>query len=174
MDANSPISQLDVAPTIAQVLEIRLPKTDGRIIDGIAGWGCRDVVLIIIDSLGYDLFRWLEPRLDNMSSLATHGRIYSARAVSRHTTPAIATILSGLLPEHHGILDKAGAKEFLRKFINIGPVSFFSNAYGHNEYDNFMLFNFINDSVALPDSPKAAKTDEFTNKRFALFFRIVG
>jgi len=111
MDANSPISQLDVAPTIAQVLEIRLPKTDGRIIDGIAGWGCRDVVLIIIDSLGYDLFRWLEPWLDNMSALAAHGRIYSARAVSRHTTPAIATILSGLLPEHHGILDKAGAKE---------------------------------------------------------------
>ena len=33
------------------------------------------------------------------------------RAVSNHTTPAIASILSGLLPEHHGIFDKAGAKE---------------------------------------------------------------
>ncbi len=111
MDANSPISQLDVAPTIAQVLEIRLPKTDGRIIDGIADWGCRNVVLAIIDSLGYDLFRWLEPRLECMPALAAHGRLYPAKAASRHTTPAIATILSGLLPEHHGIFDKAGAKE---------------------------------------------------------------
>ena len=111
MDADSPISELDVAPTIAQVLEIHLPKTDGRVIDGIADWGCRNVVLVIIDSLGYDLYRWLEPRLESMPALAAHGRLCPAGAVSRHTTPAIATILSGLLPEHHGIFDKAGAKE---------------------------------------------------------------
>jgi predicted AlkP superfamily pyrophosphatase or phosphodiesterase len=106
-----PSSQLDVAPTIARVLQIRLPNADGCIIDGIAEWGCRNVVLIIIDSLGYDLFLWLEPWLHNMSALVKHGQLHSARAVSNHTTPAIATILSGLLPEHHGIFNKAGAKE---------------------------------------------------------------
>ena len=43
--------------------------------------------------------------------LARDGLLLRAKAVSNHTTPAIASILSGLLPEHHGIYDKAGAKE---------------------------------------------------------------
>jgi predicted AlkP superfamily pyrophosphatase or phosphodiesterase len=43
--------------------------------------------------------------------MAGEGHLLRAEAVSNRTTPAIATLLSGLLPEHHGILDKAGAKE---------------------------------------------------------------
>jgi predicted AlkP superfamily pyrophosphatase or phosphodiesterase len=106
-----PFSQLDVAPTAARILGLALPESEGRPIDLVDGWGCRNVVLIIIDSLGYDLFCWLMPRLDNLSALARNGLLLQARAVSGHTTPAIASILSGLLPEHHGIFDKAGAKE---------------------------------------------------------------
>jgi hypothetical protein len=105
------VSQLDVAPTIAAVLKIRLPNSDGRVIDGIVDWGCRNVALIIIDSLGYDLFRWLQPKLTSISGIVGRGRLFSALASSHHTTPAIASILSGLLPDHHGIFDKAGAKE---------------------------------------------------------------
>lgn len=109
--AETSVRQLDVAPTIAAVLKIRLPNSDGSIIDGIVDWGCRNVALVIIDSLGYDLFRWLQPKLTTISGIAARGRLFSAGAPSQHTTPAIATILSGLLPEHHGIFDKAGAKE---------------------------------------------------------------
>jgi len=106
-----PFSLLDVAPTAAQVLGLTLPQSDGRPINLVDGWGCKKVALIIIDSLGYDLFRWLMPRLEHLSALARDGLLLQAEAVSGHTTPAIASILSGLLPEHHGIFDKAGAKE---------------------------------------------------------------
>jgi hypothetical protein len=104
-------SQLDIAPTVARTLGFDLPRTDGQPIDLVQGWGCKDAAIIIVDSLGYDLFMWLKPDLENMSHLADDGLLLRARSVSNHTTPAIASILSGLLPEHHGIFDKAGAKE---------------------------------------------------------------
>lgn len=104
-------SLLDIAPTIARVLGIDLPKPDGSSIEEAVDWGCRSVVLIIVDSLGYDLYRWLEPDLQNMQAIASKGILIGAETVSNHTTPAIASILSGLMPEHHGIFDKAGAKE---------------------------------------------------------------
>jgi 2,3-bisphosphoglycerate-independent phosphoglycerate mutase len=53
---------------------------------------------------------WLRPSLENMSHLADDGLLLRATAVSNHTTPAIASILSGIIPLHHGIFDKAGAK----------------------------------------------------------------
>jgi predicted AlkP superfamily pyrophosphatase or phosphodiesterase len=105
------LSQLDIAPTVARVLGFDIPELDGKPIDLVQSWGCRNVAIIIIDSLGYDLFIWLMPYLRNMSNLAGEGLLFRAKAVSNHTTPAIASILSGLLPEHHGIHDKAGAKE---------------------------------------------------------------
>jgi hypothetical protein len=46
-----------------------------------------------------------------MRTLCIEGLLLRTTSVSNHTTPAIASILSGLLPEHHGIFDKAGAKE---------------------------------------------------------------
>lgn len=104
-------SQLDIAPTVALILGLKLPRSDGRPILPALSWGCSNVVLVIIDSLGYDLFIWLLPSLENMRNLSREGLLLRARSVSNHTTPAIASILSGLLPEHHGIFDKAGAKE---------------------------------------------------------------
>ena len=105
------ISQLDIAPTIAFILGLTLPCSDGKPISPVLAWGCKNVALIIIDSLGYDLFQWLLPALNNMNALCHDGLLIRAHSVSNHTTPAIASILSGLLPEHHGIFDKAGAKE---------------------------------------------------------------
>ncbi|MEI8004475.1 MAG: alkaline phosphatase family protein, partial [Methanothrix sp.] len=106
-----PFSQIDIAPTAALILGLQLPGSDGRPIDFAVAWGCKNVALIIIDSLGHDLLMWLLPKLENMRALSIEGRLLRATAVSNHTTPAIASILSGLLPEHHGIFDKAGAKE---------------------------------------------------------------
>jgi len=104
-------SQLDIAPTIALTLGLHLPATDGRRIEPASSWGCKDAILVIIDSLGYDLLLWLLPELEGIRALLKRGHLYAARAVSNRTTPAIASILSGLTPEHHGIMDKAGAKE---------------------------------------------------------------
>jgi predicted AlkP superfamily pyrophosphatase or phosphodiesterase len=107
---SKPLSQLDIAPTVASVLGFDVPELDGHPIGLVQSWGCKDVVIIIVDSLGYDLFIWLMPDLQSLSDLANDGHLFRAKAVSNHTTPAIASILSGLLPEHHGIFDKAGAK----------------------------------------------------------------
>ncbi len=102
---------VDIAPTIAKVLGISLPNTDGHPIEEVMDWGCRNVILIIVDSLGYNLYRWLEPEMKNMRGVVSNGILLSAETASNRTTPAIASILSGLIPEHHGIYDKAGAKE---------------------------------------------------------------
>ncbi len=104
-------SLLDVAPTIASVLGIYLPEPDGRPIEDAMGWECKDVILLIVDSLGYTLYKWLEPDLKNIHALASNGLTFEAETVSNRTTPSIASILSGLTPEHHGICDKAGAKK---------------------------------------------------------------
>lgn len=104
-------SVLDVAPTIAGVLKIDLPQADGRAIPEVIGWGCDSVVLLIVDSLGYQLYEWLSPRLKNIPRLVERGLLLRASSVSNRTTPSIASILSGLLPEHHHIVDKEGAKE---------------------------------------------------------------
>jgi predicted AlkP superfamily pyrophosphatase or phosphodiesterase len=104
------ISQVDIAPTIAHMLGISIPKPDGRPIEEVKGWRCQNAVLAIVDSLGYDLYKWLESELKNIPVLAQHGLVLRAKAISNHTSPAIASILSGLLPEHHGIYDTESAK----------------------------------------------------------------
>jgi predicted AlkP superfamily pyrophosphatase or phosphodiesterase len=104
-------SQTDIAPTAALILGLQLPNPDGHPMDLALARGRKNVAIIIIDSLGYDLLIWLLPYLENMRNLSSDGQLLRMECVSNHTTPAIASILSGLLPQHHGILDKAGAKE---------------------------------------------------------------
>jgi hypothetical protein len=102
-------SQVDIAPTIARMLGLRLKSSDGVPLD-LTGT-CSNVILAIVDSLGYDLYLSMESDLRFMPALASRGSLIRARSVSNRTTPAIASILSGLLPENHQILDKAGARE---------------------------------------------------------------
>ena len=104
------ISQVDIAPTIAHLLGFDIPKPDGKPIDEVESWECKHAFLVIVDSLGYDLYKWLEPELKSIPALANRGLAIRAQSVSNHTSPAIASILSGLLPEHHGIYDTESAK----------------------------------------------------------------
>ena len=110
-ETSGPFSQIDIAPTAAHILGLKLPKQDGRPIDLALASASKNVAIIIIDSLGYDLLIWLLPALGNMSEMISGGQLLRMACVSNHTTPAIASILSGLLPQNHGIFDKAGAKE---------------------------------------------------------------
>ncbi len=100
------VRQVDIAPTIARVLGMTIHNVDGRPIREVEDWKCRNAILIIVDSLGYDLYRWLEPDLKHIPALARCGLLIKAEAVSTHTSPSIAPILSGILPEHHRIFDK--------------------------------------------------------------------
>jgi predicted AlkP superfamily phosphohydrolase/phosphomutase len=92
------VSQVDIAPTIARVLGINIHNMDGKPIREVADWKCRNAILIIVDSLGYDLYRWLETDLKHIPALARCGLLIRAEAVSTHTSPSIASILSGILP----------------------------------------------------------------------------
>ncbi|MDH7596472.1 MAG: alkaline phosphatase family protein [Methanothrix sp.] len=104
------VSQTDIAPSIARSLGFQLPNPDGRPIDEIERWRCRGAILIIVDSLGYELYRSFLPHLRHMREIAASGFLFRAIHVSDHTSPAIASILSGLTPEHHGIYDTESAK----------------------------------------------------------------
>ncbi len=123
-DFMMPVSLLDVAPTLARTLGIKIPVSDGQPIAEVDRWGCKNAVLLIVDSLGYDLYKWLKPKMKNIGCLANSGLQLKARAVSNHTTPAIASILSGLTPDHHGIHDKAGAKE--SSLLSLPEIASFS------------------------------------------------
>lgn len=105
------IKLVDVAPTMARALGVKTPPIDGRPIRGVEGWDCDRVALAIVDSLGYGLYRSLELCLPNMRSMATEGLLLEAEAVAPSTTPAIASILTGLLPQNHGISTTSQASE---------------------------------------------------------------
>jgi len=106
-----PVRLIDLAPTMARVLGVRTPPLDGTSIDLVEGWGSDRVLLAIVDSLGYGLYRALEADLPNMRSLAGEGLLLKAESVASSTTPAIASILTGLNPENHGITNTTQASE---------------------------------------------------------------
>ena len=105
------IKLIDVAPTLARVLGVRTPPVDGRPIEEVDGWGYDGAVLAIVDSLGYGLYRALESDLPNMRAMAREGLLLKAECVALSTTPAIASILTGLLPQNHGISTTSQASE---------------------------------------------------------------
>ena len=98
------LSQVDIAPTIVKILSLQY-RADGKQVEEIVdyGRGCRMVVLLIIDGLGYALFNELRQYLPNINRVSSVGKIYECEAVARYTTPAIASILCGKLPEEHEI-----------------------------------------------------------------------
>lgn len=104
------VSQTDIAPSIARSLGLSIPDPDGRPVEEIGCWRCQRAILIIVDSLGYELYRSFLPHLRHMRKIAASGFLFRAVHVSDHTSPAIASILSGLTPEHHGIYDTESAK----------------------------------------------------------------
>ncbi|HII06092.1 MAG TPA: alkaline phosphatase family protein, partial [Methanotrichaceae archaeon] len=89
----------------------RTPPIDGRPIDEVVGWGCDRVVLVIVDSLGYGLYKALEQNLPKIRSMAGGGLLLKAECVAPSTTPAIASILTGLMPHNHGISNTGEASE---------------------------------------------------------------
>jgi len=87
------------------------PPIDGRPIEEVEGWDCDRAVLAIVDSLGYGLYKALEPDLPKMRSMAKEGFLLKAECVAPSTTPAITSILTGLMPKNHGISNTGQASE---------------------------------------------------------------
>jgi len=91
-------SLVDIAPTIAESVGVPLPGADGTTIPELIDrlQRCDRAILIIVDSLGYFTYQRLRPYMPH-----TQGTVIRCRAVADHTTPAIASILTGCRPDTH-------------------------------------------------------------------------
>lgn len=100
-------STIDIAPTISKLLAIPMVVPTGRPLSSVETLaekhGCKRVVILIIDSLGYSLYEKFAPIMENTQKLAEKGLLFKCRSPATHTSPAIASIFTGYRPEEHKI-----------------------------------------------------------------------
>lgn len=105
-------SLVDIAPSIAHLLNIPLDAADGKPIPPLLEYadGCKRIILIVVDSLGVILFNHLQRNMPALSWMAREGFYASCKAVASKTTPALTSILSGQYPQNHRVyhLDNNG------------------------------------------------------------------
>ncbi|NMX21555.1 hypothetical protein C5S30_03800 [ANME-1 cluster archaeon GoMg4] len=103
------LSQLHIAPTLADFFGVhltsRVPPVE-QILKFMHTRNPQVVVLVVIDSLDYQVYSDFADELAVLHELVERdeGLLFECETVSNHTTPAIASILTGLPPESHGIL----------------------------------------------------------------------
>jgi hypothetical protein len=104
---HSNCSLIDIAPTISKLLNIPMMQPDGRALSQVVDYahenGCRSALIIIVDSLGYSLFRHLSGSMHNLTELSQKGMIFKCISPAGHTTPAISSIFTGYVPQNHHI-----------------------------------------------------------------------
>ena len=102
------ISLLQIAPTLATFFAVELRSPARPVWQILAAMNARKpqvVVLAVIDSLDLQIYTDFATDLVELHRLVDQGGlIFAGKPVSRHTTPAIASILTGLSPESHGIV----------------------------------------------------------------------
>jgi hypothetical protein len=103
------ISLLQIAPTLAAFFGIPLDAPEPPFQPLLEFMNAREprppvVVLLVIDSLDMEIYSQFTDELSVLHTLADHeGQIFSCEPLSRHTSPAIASILTGLPPKSHRI-----------------------------------------------------------------------
>jgi predicted AlkP superfamily pyrophosphatase or phosphodiesterase len=104
-------STIDIAPTISRLLKVPMVPPSGRPIPEVENYakerGCKKAVIIVVDSLGYSLYRHLSPTMKNLHGLAEKGLLFKCKSPATITSPAIASIFTGYLPEEHNIYSTA-------------------------------------------------------------------
>lgn len=104
-------STIDIAPTISRLLKVPMVPPSGKPIPEVENYarerGCKRAVIIVIDSLGYSLYWHLSPVMKNLHGIAEKGLIFKCRSPATITSPAIASIFTGYLPEEHNIYSTA-------------------------------------------------------------------
>ncbi|MBL7117751.1 MAG: sulfatase-like hydrolase/transferase [Candidatus Syntrophoarchaeum sp.] len=101
-------SILQIAPTLADFFGVHL-NSQVRSIEQILNFAYsrnpKVVVLVVIDSLDFRFYSDFADELGKIHELVERdGLLFECETVSSHTTPAIASILTGLQPDAHGIL----------------------------------------------------------------------
>ena len=104
------ISLLQIAPTLAEFFKVHL-FSQARPVGQILKFAYsrkpvpKVVVLVVIDSLDFRFYADFADELESIHELVKRDRLlFECETVSSHTAPAIASILTGLPPESHGIL----------------------------------------------------------------------
>jgi hypothetical protein len=100
------LSLLHIAPTLAAFFGITLPSPVQPVKHILNVMNARNpsvVVLTVIDSLDWQLYADFAPELEVLHALASQGLLFECETVSTTTTPAIASILTGLLADEHEI-----------------------------------------------------------------------
>ena len=115
------ISLLQIAPTLAAYFGVPL-NSPARPVEAILNlMRAREphvVVLVVIDSLDLHIYSAFTTELEVLHRLAERdGLLFSCETVSTHTTPAIASLLTGLDPESHGIVVSADVARSTLKSI---------------------------------------------------------
>jgi hypothetical protein len=104
-------STIDIAPTISRLLKIPMVSSSGRPIPEVENYatekGCKKAVIIVVDSLGYSLYRHFSPVMRNLTEFAEKGLLFKCKSQANITSPAIASIFTGYLPEEHKIYSTA-------------------------------------------------------------------
>ena len=105
----SEVTLADVAPTVAELLEIDLPETDGVVLPEVAGGRGhpRVVVTVVWDGGGRNGLEQWPNAWPNLRQMMDDGVAYDARVGSSPSvTPAVHTTLgTGVFPDTHGITD---------------------------------------------------------------------
>ncbi len=101
------LSLLNIAPTLAEFFGVHLTSRVQPVEQILKFAHTRNpqvVVLIVIDSLDYPVYLDFAVELEVLHELVERdGLLFECETVSNHTTPAIASILTGLRPESHKI-----------------------------------------------------------------------
>lgn len=104
-------STIDITPTISRLLKIPMVPPSGRPIPQVEKFakerGCKRVGIIVVDSLGYSLYWHLSPVMKNLKEFAREGLLLKCKSPATITSPAIASIFTGYLPEEHNIYSTA-------------------------------------------------------------------
>ena len=100
-------SLLQIAPTLAEFFGIPLNsqvRPVEQILNVMYARNPQVVVLVVIDSLDFQVYLDFAAELEVLHEFVERdGLFFECETVSSHTTPAIASILTGLRPESHEI-----------------------------------------------------------------------
>ena len=175
-------TQLQIAPTLAEFFGVRLsPKPRARPIEQILKYfrshdhDPQVLGFVVIDSLDSQFYSAFADELKTIHGLAEQderderdergGLLLECETVSSHTTPAIASILTGLPPEAHGILTskdvgKSGVRSVLEVLEDAGkPTAVVIETKGAEP-----LWNKISSVFAVDDREDILEYDDLITK----------
>lgn len=158
------VEQIDIAPSIALIHGIPL-VCDGKPIYEIARYahGCKRVLLVIVDSLGFEEYVKNKHRFPFLASMERQGCIFKCLSYSHLTTPSIASILCGLRPEKHNIMRTEDA--YVRKVKCLPEVAYevgLRVVVVMEEYGALSFQDLVTSVKPIADVPNVLEFDEIS------------